>query len=274
MSKVIYEKRKRVAYVTLNRPKQKNAIDREMHELLAKVWKDFCDDESADVAILTGAGDAFCARMDLKTFVPEVVGANANQVRKLLPLGLGGITRGLHRIHKPVIAAVNGWALAAGFELALAADIRVASENAKFGSFEARRGFHHGDGGIPRLVNMVGVGAALELVLTACPIDAYRACQMNLLSTVVPHDELLEQAEAVASEILRNDQAALHSAKATILDMVGRSLDDQLRIEAVNGYSCMANGVDVKKRLQAFYDKHDRAYDAPNPTHFKAPKCP
>jgi enoyl-CoA hydratase/carnithine racemase len=259
MGKVIYETKDRIAYVTLNRPGQKNAIDREMHELLVEVWKDFCDDESADVAILTGAGDAFCAGMDLKTFVPEYVGAKVDQIRKLLPLGLGGITRGLHRIHKPVIAAVNGWALAAGFELALAADIRVASENAKFGSFEARRGFHHGDGGIPRLVNMVGVGGALELVLTAHPIDAHRAYQMNLVSSVVLHDELLEQAEAVAQNILHNDQAALHSAKATILDTIGRSLDDQLRIEAWNGYSCMANGVDVKRRLQAFYGKQDRA---------------
>lgn len=257
MSQVIYEKRNRIAYVTLNRPKQKNAIDREMHELLVKVWKDFRDDQSADVAILTGAGDAFCAGMDLKTFVPEYVGAKPDQIRELLPLGLGGITRGFHRIHKPVIAAVNGWALAAGFELALAADVRVASEQAKFGSFEARRGFHHGDGGIARLVNTVGMGVALELVLTAHPIDAHRAYQMNLVSSVTPHNELLERAAAVAHEILRNDQPALHSAKATILDMIGRSLDDQLRIEASNAYTRMAEGAEIKERLQAFYERRD-----------------
>jgi enoyl-CoA hydratase/carnithine racemase len=107
-------------------------------------------------------------------------------------------------------------------------------------------------------VNIVGVGAALELVLTARSIDAYCAFQINLVSSIVPHDELLGSAEAVAHVVLRNDQPALHSAKATILDMIGRSLDDQLRLEAWNGYTCMANGADVKRRLQAFYDKQDR----------------
>ena len=86
--------------------------------------------------------------------------------------GLGGLTRGLHRIYKPVIAAVNGWALAGGLETALACDIRIASERAMFGSFEARRGYHHGDGGIVRLVNACGAGTALAMLLTAEPIDA------------------------------------------------------------------------------------------------------
>ena len=95
----------------------------------------------------------------------------------------------LRRAGAPTIAAVNGWALAGGFELALACDIRVASEQAKFGSFEARRGFHHADGGIVRLVNICGAGVALEMLLTAEPIDAERALRCNLVSKVVPHPE-------------------------------------------------------------------------------------
>lgn len=175
---------------------------------------------------------------------------------KMSPRVWGGLTRGLHRIYKPVIAAVNGWALAGGFELALACDIRIASEQAQFGSFEARRGFHHGDGGIVRLVNICGTGLALEMLLTAEPITAERALRCNLVSKVVPHEHLLEEAKVVARQILRNDQWAVRSAKETIMDVVGRPLDDQLRIEAINGYSASGSAT-TSDRLQRFYDKTD-----------------
>ena len=191
------------------------------------------------MAILTGAGDAFCAGADLKTYIPPIIQqATPRWVRDNVATGLGGLTRGLHRIYKPTIAAVNGWALAGGLELALACDIRVASERAMFGSFEARRGYHHGDGGIVRLVNTCGTGIALEMLLTAEPIDAQRALGCNMVSRVVAHDELLAAAEEVAGKILRNSQVAVRSAKETILDVVGRPLDEQLRLEALNGYSC------------------------------------
>jgi enoyl-CoA hydratase/carnithine racemase len=257
MSKVLYEKRDRIAYVTLNRPEARNAIDPETHELLWRTWEDFGEDESVDVAIVTGAGDAFCAGADLKTFIPPWIDdATPRRVRDNVATGLGGLTRGLHRIYKPVIAAVNGWALAGGLETALACDIRVASERAMFGSFEVRRGYHHGDGGIVRLVNTCGAGTALELLLTGEPIDAQRALQCNLVSRVVPHERLMEEAELVASQILRNSQIAVRSAKETILDVIGRPLDDQLRIEALNAYAC-ADPEETRALLQRFYDKAD-----------------
>lgn len=264
MSQLIYEVRERIAYITLNRPEAKNAIDQGLHRSLVEAFTLFRDDPEADVAIVTGKGDAFCAGMDLKKFVPEVVGASPADVRNIAELGLGGLTRGLHRLKKPVIGAVNGWALAAGFELALACDIRIASERARFGSFEARRGFHHGDGGIPRLVNMCGTAVAMELVLTADPVDATRALHLNLVSRVVPHEQLMEEATRWAKKLLRNDQAALHSAKETVLEMVGRNLDDQLRLEALYGYACMASGQDVGKRLDAFYDRSDAGREGVN----------
>jgi enoyl-CoA hydratase/carnithine racemase len=256
MSKVLYEKRDRVAYVTLNRPEARNAVDPETHELLWKTWEDFRDDDAVDVAILTGSGEAFCAGADLKTFIPPWMDATPGRVRDNVATGLGGLTRGLHRIYKPVIAAVNGWALAGGLETALACDIRVASERAMFGSFEARRGYHPGDGGIVRLVNTCGAGVALEMLLTAEPIDAQRALQCNLVSRVVPHDSLLEEAERVAHTILRNSQRAVRSAKETILDVIGRPLDDQLRIEALNGYSS-PDPEETMTLLERFYDKTD-----------------
>jgi enoyl-CoA hydratase/carnithine racemase len=257
MSKVLYEKRDRIGYVTINRPQAKNAIDPETHELLWRTWEDFRDDDSVDVAILTGTGDAFCAGADLKTYIPPwITQATPRKVRDNVATGFGGLTRGLHRIYKPVIAAVNGWALAGGLETALACDIRIASERARFGSFEARRGYHHGDGGIVRLVNTCGAGVALEMLLTAEPIDAERALLCNLVSKVVAHERMMEEAETVAHQILRNSQIAVRSAKETILDVIGRPLDEQLRIEALNGYSC-ADPEETMGLLQSFYDKTD-----------------
>ena len=255
--KVIYDKRERIAHVTINRPEAKNAIDPDVHHRMIEIWQDFADDDSVDVAILTGAGDAFSAGADLKTYIPPIIeDASPRRIREIVDLGLNGFTRGLHRIPKPIIAAVNGWALAGGLETALACDIRIASERAMFGSFEARRGYHHGDGGIVRLVNTCGTGVALEMLLTAEPIDARRALQWNLVTGVVPHERLLEEAEVVAHQILRNSQRAVRSAKETILDVIGKDLDDQLRTEAWNAYTC-ADPAETLGLLERFYDKRD-----------------
>ncbi|MCP4750114.1 MAG: enoyl-CoA hydratase/isomerase family protein [Proteobacteria bacterium] len=267
MPTVIYEKRKKIAYITINRPEHMNAIDPETHELLWETWRDFDRDDDLELAIVTGAGDeAFCAGADLKKLTAHWFSqADGLFPRKKIKDGFGGITRGLHRIYKPIIAAVNGWALAGGLETALACDIRIASENAKFGSFEARRGYHHGDGGIVRLVNVCGAGIALELLLTAEPIDAQRALQCNLVSRVVPHDKLLEEAEKTAAFILRNDSWAVRSAKETIMNVIGRPLDDQLAYEAMMGYSGIANPT-VPNLLTNFAEKTDKGRVGKNTT--------
>lgn len=188
--------------------------------------------------------------------------ADALLPRRKVADGLGGLTRGLHRIPKPIIAAVNGWALAGGLETALACDLRIASEYARFGSYEVRRGFHHGDGGIVRLVNICGAGVALELLLTGEAIDAQRALAVNMVSRVVAHDELLDAAEELAATILRNDSWAIRSAKQTILDIIGRPLDDQLMLEALAGYSGAANPT-VVERLRAFAERSEPDRAAP-----------
>jgi enoyl-CoA hydratase/carnithine racemase len=257
MIEIGYDVRDRIAYVTLNRPASKNAVTPDMHDELCRVWADFRDNDEADVAILTGTGDAFCAGADLATYVPlNYVDASPSRVRDIVDLGFGGITRGLHRITKPTIAAVNGWALAGGLELAMACDLRVASDRAMFGSFEARRGFHHGDGGITRLVNTCGVGVAMQMVLTAEPIDAQRALQCNMVAKVVPHEQLMDAAELLAHQILRNSQRAVRSAKETILEVVGKPLDDQLRIEGWNSYTCVDKN-EARALLSRFFDKTD-----------------
>ncbi len=257
MSKVLYEKRDRIAWVTINRPEARNAVDPDVHRLMIETWTDFADDDSVDVAVLTGAGEAFCAGADLKTYIPPIIESSSpHEIREIVELGLNGFTRGMHRIEKPIVAAVNGWALAGGLETALACDIRIASERAMFGSFEARRGYHHGDGGIVRLVNACGVGVASHMLLTAEPVDARQALEWGMVTKVVAHDELLAEAETVARQILRNSQVAVRSAKRTILDVIGQPLDFQLRTEAWNAYTC-ADPEETVALLERFYEKTD-----------------
>ena len=256
MNKVEYEKRERIAYVTLNRPEALNALDDELNDALWSVWADFNADETVDIAIVTGAGRAFCSGADLKSFLPKWEHATMLDARRNAAKGIGGgITRGQHRIPKPVIAAVNGFAIGGGFELALACDIRIASEKAKFGVFEVRHGLHQGDGGIVRLVAIAGIGTALDLTLTGRELSAEEAYRLGLVSKVVPHEELLPTAERWARRILANGQQAIRSAKETILEVIGRPLDDALRLETVNGYSSVGDFREVAERLRKFPGK-------------------
>ena len=256
MEKVHYEKRSKIAYVTLNRPDALNALDDDINRELWAVWDDFANDDSLDVAILTGAGKAFCSGADLKTFIPKWEKANMLDIRKNVPTGIGGgITRGQHHISKPIIAAINGHAIGGGFELALACDIRIASKNAKLGVFEVRYGLHQGDGGIVRLVATAGLATALDLTLTGREISAKEAYRLRLVNKVVPHEDLMETAETYAKTIISNSQQAIRSAKETILDMVGRTLSDALRLETINAYSCLGDFSEARERLAQFYSK-------------------
>jgi len=267
MPKVVYEKRGPVAYIRLNRPEVKNAIDVEAHELLQEIWSDFAADDDLRVAVLTGTGDAFCAGADLKTHVPEWDNVGPMLARNKLPDGFaGGITRGQHRIYKPVVAALNGWVLGGGLELALACDIRIASEHAQFGSFELRRGMHPADGGIVRLVNICGAGIALEMELTGEPIDAQRALQVNMVSRVVPHEDLMAVTDDLVAKILRNDRQAVESAKETIFEVIGRPLDDQLKLEALLGYAICGDNPAIRERSDKFFAKTDAGQVGTLPT--------
>jgi len=258
MSKVIYEKRDEIAYITLNRPEVHNAIDTETDELLFEAWTRFRTDHEVRLAIITGAGDkAFCAGADLKSHVDPWLNAGPDLGRSLLDKGFAGrITRGLHRTSKPIIAALNGWVIGGGIELALACDIRIASEHVNFGFFHIRRGMHFADGGIVRLVNTCGVGIAMELELMGEPIDAQRAKEIHLVNRVVPHADLMRTAEFVASKILRNPRIAVESAKETILEVVGRPLDEQLRLECLYGYATMGNP-EIDERRKEFLARQD-----------------
>ena len=251
----------------LNAPtRSPNPISKELHLAMCDAWTELEADDRVDVAVITGTGDAFCGGMDLREHVTEYVNAAPQQLADWAELGLGGITRGMHRFSKPVVAAVNGWALAGGFEVSLASDIRIAFDKAQFESFEVRRGFHHGDGGIARLVNICGVSVAMEMLLTAEPITADPALQVNLVSRVVPHDALMNEAYKTAEYILRNDQTAVRSAKKMVFDMIGRDLDDQLYRECMAAYTLLASNSAVPELLKKFYDKTYKGRTGANST--------
>jgi enoyl-CoA hydratase/carnithine racemase len=258
MPKVLYEKRGEIAYITLNRPEKHNAIDTETDELLFDAWTAFRTDDEVRLAILTGAGEkSFCAGADLATHVDGWLAGGPGLGRSVLDRGFaGGITRGLHHTNKPIIAALNGWVIGGGIELALACDIRVAASDIQFGFFHMRRGMHFGDGGIVRLVNTCGVGIAMELELMGEPITAERAGEIHLVNRVVPRDELLPTVEDIAAKILRNPRRAVESAKETILEVVGRPLDDQLRLECLYSYSTMGDG-EIVERKNEFLERRD-----------------
>ena len=257
MSVIAYEKRDRIAYVTIQRPEAMNALGPAHNQEIIEVWTDFRDDPDIWVAILTGSGErAFCAGADLKTYTPSIGSGSPYAVRQVANgLGFGGITRGLE-IWKPIIGAVNGYALAGGLELALACDIRVASDNAQFGCSEVKRGFHHCDGGTVRLPLIVGLANALKMQLTGEPIDAQEALRIGLVSEVVSAAELMPTAERYARTILRNSPLGVRSAKESMLRSLGRVLEDALRFENIL-FSTLTQTQDYTEGPRAFAEKRE-----------------
>jgi enoyl-CoA hydratase/carnithine racemase len=265
--KILFEKRGPVAHITLNRPEKKNAIDIEMHDALCEIWAEFRDDDELHVAVIAGAGGDFTGGADLLTHAPEWQREGPMVGRNRLEYGLSGITRGpLSRITKPIVASIDGWCVGHGVELAMACDIRIASDRAKFGTLEVRRGMHPADGGIVRLVNTCGIGFAMELLLTGEPVSAERAERANMVTRVVPHGELESATELLVEQILRCDQAAIRSAKETALEVLGHTLHDQLRIEAMWGYALDGGNPSVEGRTQQFFERVDKGRVGTTPT--------
>jgi len=233
MVSVLYEQKDRLVTITINRPEAMNAIDPETHQALVDAWTRFRDDESAWVAILTGAGDrAFSAGADLKKMMPAALsGGGGYNPAAHDAYGLGGITRGLE-IFKPMIAAINGFCLAGGLEQALACDIRIAASHARFGLSEVRWSLMPGAGGTQRLPRAVGLTKALEMILTAEPIDAAEALRIGLVNRVVPLPELMPAARAMAAMLCERGPLALRAAKEAVLRGLSLPLPDGLRLEA------------------------------------------
>jgi E-phenylitaconyl-CoA hydratase len=231
---VKYESSNHIATVTIDRPDALNSIDIATNDELIRVWADVRDDPDVWVAIFTGAGDrAFCAGADLKELIPEL-GRLARENR-LDSFNFGGITRGFET-WKPLIAAVNGYALAGGMELALACDIRVAAGTARFGQSEVRWAIIPGAGATQRLPRAIGMSAALELILTGRQIGADEALRLGVVHRVVPAVEVLPEARRLAEALLSNGPLALRLAKQAVIEgfamPLPQALDFELRLFA------------------------------------------
>ncbi|MFQ5614965.1 MAG: enoyl-CoA hydratase/isomerase family protein [Anaerolineales bacterium] len=257
-----FERQGHLAIITLNRPEVMNAINMEMSQALVEAWTDFRDDPELWVAIVTGAGEkAFSAGADLKAlgaFYRAMTPLQRRAQAETRP-GLGGLTRNLV-VWKPVIAAVNGYCLAGGLELALACDIRLASENAQFGLTETSRGIIPGAGGTQRLPRTIPIGLALEMIFTARRIDAQEAYRIGLVNKVVPQAELMQTAISLAEEICANAPLAIQTAKMAIWQGLDLPLADGLRLEQALAEP-LRQTEDVQEGITAFAEKR--------PPHFK-----
>src|SRR5579884_679853 len=229
-----YEKADHVVTLTYNRPEQHNAVNQVMNRELHDAWQRFRDDDDAFVLVITGAGETtFCAGWDLQDAAELAELGDYDGFRVSLHNNPGecGYTRKVD-IFKPVIAAVNGYAFAAGLETALLADIRIAAENAEFGALERRWNIVGGDGMTVRLPLVVGFARAMELIITGRRIDAQEALRIGLVNEIVPRGDALDRAQALAHEIAQLPQGAIRSDKESVIRGVGRTFEERLRIEA------------------------------------------
>jgi enoyl-CoA hydratase len=231
---LIYEHDAHVVTLTYDRPGQHNAVNRTMNRELHHAWQRFRDDDDAFVLVITGAGETtFCAGWDLADAASLTETPDYEFFRRSLYNSPGecGYTRRVD-IFKPVIAAVNGYAFAAGLETALLADIRIGAENAEFGALERRWNIVGGDGMTVRLPLVVGFARAMELIITGRRIDVHEAERIGLVNEVVPRGQALARAHELAHEIAKLPQGAIRSDKESVVKGIGRTLEERLRIEA------------------------------------------
>ena len=247
---LLYENQDGIAVITMNRPKALNALNQETLDELNQVADMLAKDSTVQVVILTGSGDkAFVAGAD----IAQMQSMSAMEGRNFGKLGQAVFNK-LENLPQPVIAAVNGFALGGGCELAMACDIRIASEKAKFGQPETGLGITPGFGGTQRLPRLVGKGRAKELLFTADMIDAAEAYRIGLVNKVVPPEELMEAAKALAGRIMKRSAAAVQLAKAAVNRGIEAGLENGIAYEAEVFGLCFATE-DQKEGMTAFVEK-------------------
>lgn len=256
MEKVIVEKLGPVRVITINRPERMNALDDESNAQMIEAFADFEADPDARVAVVTGAGDkAFCAGADLVDFSLQNATVPAPEFRTnyIDAIGFGGITRNYYGT-KPIIAAVNGFAISGGLEVAVAADIRLCSEDAKFGFQDVRWGFHCSDGGSIRLPLIVGHGNAMEMLLSGDLIDADHALRIGLVTEIFPAGDLRDCAIAYAHHLASRAPLAQRFAKDYVTRSIGMYMDEAFRMEVRSFYD-LAHSEDMKEGVSAFNER-------------------
>jgi enoyl-CoA hydratase len=247
---LIYEKKDNIGVLTINRPEKLNALSNELIEELERFLDDVEYDEELRVLVITGAGEkAFVAGADIQELVDRdaLLGRKVSRTRQQ-------IFSRIENLPIPVIASVNGYALGGGLELALACSIRICSDRAQFGAPEVKLGIIPGDGGTQRLPRLVGLGRAMEMVLTGDFIDAQEAYRIGLVNQVISHDELMEKAMGLAQKIAKRPPLAVRYAK----EAVNRSQEgDTTSGYALESYlhALTCTTEDKKEGVQAFLEK-------------------
>ena len=232
MNSILFETDGPVCTIVLNRPERRNAVDRPTADALLAAFERFEGDDALRVAVLCGAGSAFCGGADLQAMhdpaLRNEVTADGSGAGPMGPTRMA--------LKKPLIAAVHGHAVAGGLELALLADMRVADESAVFGVFCRRWGVPLIDGGTVRLPRIVGMGRALDMMLTGRAVDAAEALQMGLVNRVVPAGQARAAAEQLARELAALPPACMLADRASSYRQWDLPLDEALRQEGANGY--------------------------------------
>ncbi len=234
---VIVEQQDRITIVTINRPEVRNAVDGPTAALLAEAFRHFDADDSSDVAVLTGAAGTFCAGADLQAVAAGA--ANGNKVR-MDGDGPMGCSRML--LSKPVIAAVEGHAVAGGIELAVWCDLRVAAEDAVFGVYCRRWGVPLVDGGTIRLTRLIGQSHAMDLILTGRGVSGVEAHAMGLANRLAKKGEALKDAIELAKSLSRFPQRCMRSDRMSAYTQWSRSLEDALMDETRAGLEVIRSG--------------------------------
>lgn len=247
---ILYEKSEGIATITINRPEALNAFSVEVVSEILQALEDVKTDESVRVVVLTGAGEkAFSAGADIKA----MKGMNALKARELSMMG-EKLCSALENLEKPVIAAINGYALGGGLEVAMACDIRIASENARIGQTEINIGLIPGWGGTQRLTRLIGATKAKEMIFTGKMIDAKTAEQFGLVNMVVPQEKFREAVRQFALELAQKAPVALKVAKALINKGAEINLDAAIALER-EGFGVVASTEDLQEGVSAFIEK-------------------
>lgn len=246
---IVIERKDTIGIIKINRPESLNALNIETLGEIRDAVTSLNNDEDVKVLILTGEGKAFIAGADIK----QMKDMNEDEAREFCNLGQK-IFDIIENLDKPIIAAINGFALGGGSELALACDIRIASENAKFGQPEVNLGIIPGFGGTQRLARLVGKGIAKELIFTGDIIDAQTALNIGLINKVVAPDALLNEAIAMAQKIASKGPTAILIAKSVINRGIDTDLAKGLSIERDGFVQCVSSG-EAKEGMEAFIQK-------------------
>jgi len=263
MSDINYEHHGAVRLITINRAAKMNSLDFAANDELVDVWREFDNDDQARVAVITGEGDkAFCAGADLTNYTLNFAHAPAPEFRRKFTNGpgFGGITRNLD-IDKPILAAINGFAISGGFELSLACDIRFCSPNAEFALQDAKWGFHACDGGLIRLPQIVGMGHAMEIILSGERVDAEHALRIGLVNRIYAQNELLEKTMAYAQMLATRSPLSQRFAKEVVRRSVGMHMDEALKWES-RSFRDVAFTDNLKEGLASFKERRPADFKA------------